>query len=281
KGAPLDRVPLGVWRVPALCLCGLVFLFSVGLPYLTLLGVSFSRQWATVLESGSLTLRNYSYALFEFSLTQQAILNSLGLAAGAATLAMILGTLIAYLDLRTRFVGRRVLDYLSLVPLGLPGIVLSVGFIQAWIRPPLVLYGTIWILLVAYMARYIPFAVRSANTSLRQLDPALEEAARITGAPWLTSLVAVTIPLIKRGMLSGWLLIFVPALRELSASILLFTSGTETISVAIFQLYEEGYFESVCALAVVTLVVSLTVLAIARKVAGPSAWELSSKQARG
>ena len=81
KGAPLDRVPLGVWRVPALCLCGLVFLFSVGLPYLTLLGVSLSRQWATVLESGSLTLRNYSYALFEFSLTQQAILNSLGLAA--------------------------------------------------------------------------------------------------------------------------------------------------------------------------------------------------------
>jgi iron(III) transport system permease protein len=281
KGAPLDRVPLGVWRVPALLLCGVVFLFSVGLPYLILLGVSFSRQWATVLESGNLTLKNYTYVLFEYSLTRHAILNSLALAVGAATLAMIVGTLIAYLDLRTSFVGRRALDYLSLVPLGLPGIVLAVGLIQAWIRPPLVIYGTIWILLVAYIARYVPFAVRSANTSLRQLDPALEEAARITGAPWLTSLLAVTIPLIKRGMLSGWLLIFVPALRELSASVLLFTSGTETIAVSIFQLYEEGYLESVCALAVVTLVVSLSVLAIARKLAGPSAWELPSKQAGG
>ncbi len=136
------------------------------------------------------------------------------------------------------------------------------------------LYGTAWILLIAYVARFVPFAVRSANTSLRQVDPALEEAARISGAAWLRSVLAVTVPLIKRGLLSGWLLIFVPALRELSASVLLFTSGTETLAVSIFTLYEEGYFEAVCALAVVTLAITLGVLALARRVAGPSVWEM-------
>lgn len=281
KGAEVVRTRLGWWRIPALVLCGGVFLVAVVLPYAILVGVSVSRQWATVLESGTLTLKNYAYILFDFSLTRHSIVNSLGLAAGAATLAMAVGTLIAYLDLRTTFLGRRALDYLSLVPLGLPGIVLSVGLIQAWIRPPLVLYGTIWILLIAYVARFVPFAVRSANASLRQVDPALEEAARITGAPWLRSLWMVTLPLIKRGMLSGWLLIFVPALRELSASVLLFTSGTETIAVSIFQLYEEGYFEAVCALAVLTLVITLVMLAIARTVAGPSVWELPARQAAG
>lgn len=278
KGATVDRVPLGRWGVPALLLCGGVFLCAVALPYLILLGVSVSPQWATLLEGGRLTLKHYAYVLFDFSLTRHSIVNSLGLAAGAATLAMAVGTLIAYLDLRTGFVGQRALDYLSLVPLGLPGIVLSVGLIQAWIRPPLVLYGTIWILLVAYMARFVPFAVRSANASLRQVDPALEEAARITGAPWLRALGAVTVPLIKRGILSGWLLIFIPALRELSASILLFSSGTETIAVSVFQLYEEGYLESVCALAVLTLGITLGVLALARRVAGPSVWELPAER---
>lgn len=281
KGTTVERVPLGAARLPALLGCGLVFLGAVVLPYGLLLGVSLSTQWATVLESGSLTLRNYAYVLFEFSLTRHSIVNSLWLAAGAATVAMAVGLLIAYLHLRTAFVGRRLLDSLSLVPLGLPGIVLSVGLIQAWIRPPLVLYGTVWILLVAYVARFVPFAVRAADSSLRQLDPALEEAARVTGASWLGSLTAVTVPLMKRGLFSGWLLIFVPALRELSASVLLFTSGTETLAVSIFTLYEEGYFEAVCALAVVTLALTLAVLALARRVAGPSVWELPSRGAAG
>ncbi len=279
KGAEVIRVRLGWWRLPALGLCAAVFLVAVVLPYGILLIVSFARQWTTLLESGSLTLKNYSYILFEFSLTRHSIVNSLGLATGAATVAMAVGTMVAYLDLRTAFVGRRFFDYLAAVPLGLPGIVLSVGLIQAWIRPPVVLYSTIWILLIAYIARFLPFAVRSANTSLRQVDPALEEAARITGASWLRSLAAVTLPLIKRGMLSGWLLIFVPALRELSASVLLFTSGTETLAVSIFQLYQEGFFEAVCALAVLTLVMTLVMLALARRIAGPSVWELSAQQA--
>lgn len=281
KGAQPHLTPLGAWRIPALAACAAVFLLAVALPYGVLLGVSFSQQWATVLESRALTLKNYSYVLFEFSQTRHSILNSLGLATAAATLAMGVGTLIAYLDLRTAFVGRRALDYLSLVPLGLPGIVLSVGLIQAWIRPPLVLYGTIWILLVAYVARFVPFAVRSANTAIRQVDPALEEAARIAGAPWLTAVWRVMVPLIRQGMLSGWLLIFIPALRELSASVLLFTSGTETIAVAIFQLYEEGYFEATCALAVLTLGLTLAVLAVARRVAGPRVWETPLQRAGG
>ena len=106
---------------------------------------------------------------------------------------------------------------------------------MAFIRPPLALYGTLWILLVAYVARFIPFATRSANATLRQIDPSLEEAARITGATWLHDHPARSGPAPRPGLLVAFLLVFIPAFGELSATILLYTGGTETIAVAIYR----------------------------------------------
>src|SRR5690606_11572208 len=106
-------------------------------------------------------------------------------ATGAALIAVLLGLAVAYLDLRTTLRGRRLLDYLAILPLGLPGTVMAVGVLLAFIRPPLLLYGTIWILLVAYVARFVPLAVRSANATLRQVDPSRGAAARATGASWV------------------------------------------------------------------------------------------------
>jgi iron(III) transport system permease protein len=181
------------------------------------------------------------------------VINSFKLAIAAATLAVLIGLAIAYLDLRTRLPGRRMLDYLGILPLGLPGTVLAVALLQAFIRFPLPIYGTLWILLVAYVARSMPIAVRGANGALRQVDVSLEEAARVAGASWLTALRRVLLPIMRPSLMLAWLLVFIPALGELSATILLYTNGTETISVAIFRLSDLGQLEVVAALSVVLI----------------------------
>ena len=187
------------------------------------------------------------------------ILNSFRLAAAAGVCAMIIGGAVAYVDLRTRVKGRRLLDYLAILPLGLPGTVMAVGVLLAFIRPPFAIYGTIWILLVAYVARFVPLATRSANSTLRQIDPSLEEAARISGASRLASLWHILLPLARPGLVVAFLLVFIPALSELSATILLYSGGTETIAVAIFRLNDLGQLEVVAALAVFTIAVTLLV----------------------
>jgi iron(III) transport system permease protein len=232
----------------------LVFAVAVVLPYGALIAVSLSKSWGLDFWKG-LTLANYRFVLLEYNATQRAILNSLLLATLAATLAVLLGTLIGWIDVRTRMPGRRLLDYAALVPLGLPGIVMAVALIQFWLAMPVALYGTLAILLLAYVGRYIPLGVRAANISLRQIDPSLEESARVLGASWGLTLREITLPLIRPGLFAGWLLVFVPVIQELSASILLFSSSSITLAVAVYNLYETGYTEPVAALAVVNMII--------------------------
>jgi iron(III) transport system permease protein len=120
---------------------------------------------------------------------------------------------------------------------------------------PIALYGTMTILLLAYLARYLPLAARSANGALRQIDPSLEESARILGASWGMTMREVTLPLMRPALFAGWLLVFVPVIQELSASILLFSSQSITLAVAVYNLYETGYTEPVAALALVNMAI--------------------------
>lgn len=261
-------VQLKRWKWPLLAFCWGIVLVAVILPLGFLITASLSKNWLDPFGPANWTLANFSYALFEEQVSQRAIFNSLRLAAGAATLAMFLGLFIAYIDLRTRTRGRRLLDYLAIIPLGLPGIVLGLGLLQGWIRISLPVYGTIWILLIAYTARNLPIAVRGANTSLLQVDPSLEEAGRIAGATWWRTITKITFPLLRPGLLVAWVLVFIPGIGELSATILLYTQGTETISIAIFRLQELGQLEVVAALAVVTVAITLLALAVVVRVAG-------------
>ena len=271
KGVRAEPRDIGRWRWVALALCGLVFLASVFLPYLFLGLTSLSQTWALGLSASNFTLENYRFVLFEYEVTRRAIMNSLFLASAAATIAILLGSVLAYVDLRGTVRGRKVLDYLSLMPLGLPGIVLAVGILLVWLRLPFDVYGTLTILLIAYLTRFIPLAVRSANAALRQVDPSLEETARITGASWLQTFGSVTLPLTRSGLFAGWILVFVPALQELSASILLFTGPTITLAVAVFNLYDNGLLERVSALAIVTTLLISGALVVAQRLAGRSA----------
>jgi iron(III) transport system permease protein len=255
KGARTQLIDLGWARWLLLGFCVLVFLVAIVLPYGALLAVSLSKSWGLSFWQ-NLTLAHYRFVLVEYNVTQRAILNSLMLATLAATLAVMLGSVIGWIDVRTRAPGRRLLDYAALVPLGLPGIVMAVALIQFWLAMPVALYGTFAILLLAYVGRYIPLGVRAANASLRQVDPSLEESARVLGASWLGTLREITLPLTRPGLFAGWLLVFVPVFQELSASILLFSSNSITLAVAVYNLYETGYTEPTAALAMISMAIT-------------------------
>lgn len=246
----------------------LLFALAVYFPVGVLLVASLSDNRALPISLENFSLRHYDDVLFGIGLARRGIVNSIYLGIGAATIGTLMGGLIAYMSIRLRTRGVRILDYLSMIPMGLPGVVLAVALIIAWIRVPIAIYATAWILLIAYVTKTIPLAMRAADSSIRQLDPSLENAARVSGASWLRSMFDVTLPLMRGGLLAAWSLIFIQAAQELAASILLFTPGNETVAVAIFQRVEDGLMEQVAALSVVVLVITIVVLAVANRVSG-------------
>jgi iron(III) transport system permease protein len=266
KGSRPQLVDMGPARWGVFAFCVAVFTVAVAAPYLTLLAVSLSKSWGLQFWQ-NLTLQHYRFVLVEYDVTRRAIWNSLLLASATATLAVFLGSLVSWIDLRTALRGRKLLDYASLIPLGLPGIVVAVALIQFWLRVPLPIYGTLLIILLAYTGRYVPLGVRAASAAFRQIDPSLEETARVTGAGWLRTFRSVTLPLARPGLFAGWLLVFVPALQELSASILLFSSGSITLAVAVYNLYETGALEPVAALAIVTMLIITAAIVLATRLA--------------
>jgi iron(III) transport system permease protein len=268
KGAHPRRLQLGPFRWVVLAVCLAYMLLAVALPFVTIFLSSIRTLWTADFRWAQFTLHNYYWVLFEYPITQRAITNSLFLAVVGATLGMLLSALISFLSLRTRLPGRKALDYLSMLPLGFPGVVLAFGMLQAWIYPPLVLYGTIWILLVAYITRDLPIGVRATTATLVQIHPELEESSRSCGANWLQTFKSVTLPLLKPGMLAGWFLLFVSFTRELSASILLYSPRLEVLSVAIYDMYYDGNFRELSALAFMQIALALVVLAIAKWATG-------------
>lgn len=258
--------PAGRWGMTLFC--HVVFALAVYLPVAVLVWTSLSNTRVLRLSLDTLTLDNYRAVLFDVGVTQRGLQNSTWLGISAATIGMVLGGLIAYMILRLRLRGVRLLDYVSLIPFGLPGIVLAVALILAWIRVPLPIYATAWILLIAYLTKTIPLAVRAADSSIRQIDPSLESAARIAGASWLRSIVDITLPLMRSGLIAAWCLIFIQSFQELAATILLFSAGRETAAVAIFQRVEDGRMLQVAALSVIVSLVILVVVGVANRLSG-------------
>lgn len=270
KGSRPQRTALGPWRWPLFLLCFLVFIIAILLPYGSLLAVSFSKSWGLAFWQ-NLTFANYRFVLLQYDVTQRAIVNSVLLAFLAASFSVMLGAAIGWIDVRTQLRVRRLLDYVSLIPLGLPGIVMAAALIQFWLKTPFPLYGSLAILFLAYSARYLPLGTRAANAGLRQIDPSLEESARILGASWGETIREVTLPLLRSSLFAGWILIFVPAIQELSASILLFSSKSITIAVAVYNLYENGSIEPVAALALINAVIIAIAIGAANWIGGAKA----------
>lgn len=272
KSMQPNLVRLGVhkaWILPVAW--GIVFVTTIA-PVLAILVTSLIRAYGLPPTLDNLTLHNYAQVLFMNAAARRGLVNSLLLAAASATLIAILGAFIAYILVRTRLRGRVALDFMAAMPYAVPGTVVALAMILAWLKPlpftRIVLYNTIWILLIAYVARYLTFGVRSTAGSLQQVHPSLEEAARICGANWLQSLRDVLLPLITPGLFAGWFLVFMPALRELTVSILLWSAGNETVGVMVFNLQEDGHITLCAALAMMMLAVLVTANAVTRRLTG-------------
>jgi iron(III) transport system permease protein len=268
KGTAPRRIGLGRWRVPVLAVCLAYLACAVLLPIATIFVSSIRTIWTADFRLEQLTLANYYRVLFDYPAAQRAIVNSLFIAGVGATVTILLCAFIAVLSERIRLPGSKLLDALTMVPMGFPGIVLAVGLLHAWITPPFVLYGTIWILFVAYMTRYLPLGVRSVSATLKQIHPELEECSLAAGASWFTTFRRVTLPLLKPGIAAGWALLFVAFTRELSASILLYSPKLEVLSVVIYDMYQEGGFRALSALTMLQIVIAMAALALARWLAG-------------
>ena len=268
RAASPPPIPLGPWRWVACGAVGLVLLLSIGLPYFALLRGALAKSWGLGWSWQNVTLRNFRYVIFEFDPTRSAIVNTLELAAVTATLAALLMGAIAYVAQRRLVAGARALAFLAMAPLAIPGIVLSIGLFKTYSRPPVLLYGTMWLIFITYLTKYLPIAYTACHAALQTVHADLEDAARILGANRLVAFKDVTMPLFGVGLVSAWLLVFLPSLRELSSSILLFTTRSRVVAVVIYTLYEEGLWEAVSALGILLLGLTLLLVAVAQRFLG-------------
>ena len=268
KGGQRRTIPLGMWRWPALLGCLLVMACAIFLPYGILAKAALSRAWAQPLTWSNLTLGNFTFTFFEYSATQSAIVNTLELGVATASVGAVMVALLSYITNRRLIVGHQVVAFLALAPIVIPGVVLAVALFIAYTRPPLVLYGTLSILFVAYLTKEMPVGYAQSDATFRGIPPELEDAGRILGAGRLRILRDVTAPLARSGIIAAWCFIFIGVIRELSASIILFTPATKVMSVVIFDLKEEGQFGAIAVLGIVMLALTFATVGIVQAVLG-------------
>lgn len=205
-------------------------------------------------------------AVFELPSIPTALRNSLLLGAGSATLVMALMAVAAWVVVRSGIPGRQVLDHIAFSPLVIPGLVLGVGIAFVYLRSPLPIYGTLFILLIAYCTRYLPYGMRYAVSGMQTISAELEESAQVSGASWWATFRRILLPLIAPALLAGWVYIFVVSFRELSSSILLYTPGNEVLSISIFELYANARFGELSALGVIMVLILAVLVGVAYKI---------------
>jgi iron(III) transport system permease protein len=269
RGGAGGITSLGAARLPVAGVGILFVVLTSILPLLAITLTSFIQAPGVPPSWETLSLRWYERLILASPRIQQAAVNSLVLALSAATITTVLGAILAFLIERLRVPGRLFIDWLATLPYSIPGTVVAIAFILAWLRPiPLLgfsIYNTIWILLLAYVARYLAFGLRSTVSSLQQIGETLEEAARISGAARWQALRDVLVPLLWPAMRSSWILVFIPALQELTLSALLVGPRSQTLGYAVFNLQDGGLVNLAAALSVVML----TGLAIITLIVGP------------
>jgi iron(III) transport system permease protein len=268
KGGERRVMQLGPWRWVMFGYACFVCLLSVVLPMSVLLQAAFAKAWGRGFSLENLTLRNFHYLLFEQSQAQQAIINTFVYSGATAFIAIGLALAIAYVVSRKLVPWSQALTFLCMAPFVIPGIVLAIGFYAAYAPPPLALYGTGTILVLAFATRFLPIAYTSSAAGMRSINPEMEDAVRILGGSRLLAIRKVLAPLLKKSLAGAWILVFIPATRELSSAIFLVGPQTRVISVMLFDLSEEGNFEVLAALGTILLVITIAIAAIGFRIIG-------------
>ncbi len=268
KGGERRPILLGRWRWVMFGYSMFVAALAVFLPYVFLIQSAFAKAWGRGFSLDNITIANFRFILFEHATAAQSVINSFVYAGISATVAVFLTLGVAYIVARRLIPFGGVLGFLCVAPFVIPGVVLAIGFYAAYAPPPLALYGTALIMILAFTTRFLPVGYVNASAAINSLNPEMEEAVRVLGGSRMTALRRVVAPLLKRNLLGAWLLIFIPATRELSAAIFLYGPNTKVASVMIFDMSEEGNFERLAALALVLQVLTLPLLYLGQRALG-------------
>ena len=265
KGFRPRLIDLGPWRYVAIAIFLAYFLLIVVLPLAVLLWSSFQKFYSVPsMEALSrLTLDPYRTILEHPSL-MRSVWNSLLLALGSATLIMLVTSVICWIVVKTKLPGRWLLDNIASLPMVFPGIVLGLAIMILYLYLPVGVYGTIWIMLIAYITRFMPYGLRYNTTSMLQIHKELEESAQMSGASWGTTFRRIILPLLKPGLVAGWIYVMIVSIRELSSSILLYSPGTEVVSIVIWELWENGQYVELSALGVLFIIALFVLVMVAQ-----------------
>jgi len=271
KGFRPQRIDLGRARWPIAGGIMAWFTLTAVLPFLAMVYTSFVPYYQrfSFKAFGTFTLDNYR-ALFDSRIFMRSLKNSVFLSLGSATVIMVMVALAAWFVVRSRLKGAKVVDQLTFLPLVVPGLVMGVALSFVYLRNPLPwgIYGTIWILMIAYVTRFMPYGMRYAVPALTQISSELEEAAAVSGATWWQSNRRILLPLVMPGLLAGWIYIVITSIRELSSSLLLYSPGTEVLAIVIWLFNEKGELEAVSAIGVLLVLFLMVIVGIAYKFGG-------------
>jgi iron(III) transport system permease protein len=259
-------IELGKWRYAATAVAALILLLIVVLPFAVLLFVSFvsylhvpgAKTWEL------LTLDHYRSNLTD-ARTFRALQNSLILAIGGATLCMLLASVTAYMTTKTKSAGRSVIEALTFIPWAFPGTALAIGLLWTYVYIPLPIYGTLWILLIGYITRFLPYGLRTMTSTVVQLHDDLPDASMTCGAGFWATFRRIVLPLLRPGFIAGWIILATIYLREFSTSIFLYSPGAEPVGPLLYHFYVDGNLGPMCSLGVIVSVICLILIIIARR----------------
>jgi iron(III) transport system permease protein len=255
-------IDVGPLRLVLLGICVLYLFAAVALPLVTLLYASLQKIAVIFPAAENWTLDNFRTAM-SMNAVRSALGNSLLLGFGTATIGVLLMGLLAWVIYRSRLPGSGLIEYVVMFPQAVPRLVFAFGLMWAWVVFPIPIYGTIWLLLIAYLTVFLPLGVRTIAGVMLQIDKSLEECAQMCGASWAFRMRTVTVPLLRPGLIAAWLLLFIASIRELGASILLMGPHSKVITPSIVESWFGTSSELTAALALIqTLVVALAIIVL-------------------
>jgi iron(III) transport system permease protein len=271
KGFRPHQIDLGPWRYLASTVAFLLLVMLVLLPILVLLLVAVLPYYhvPTWQTWSHLTLDHFRY-IWATPRVHKAFANSLFLALAGATVCMLLASLASYISVRTKLAGRAILEGLVFIPWAFPGTALALGLLWAYVDFPIPVYATIWIILIAYVTRFLPYGMRAVSSTIIQVHKELEEASVACGAGFVATFRRVLIPMMRPGVMAGWIILVTIFMREFSATLFLYSPGSEPLGPLLYFLYLDGMRGRVAAIGLVISVISVILIAIAQRY---SRWE--------
>ena len=267
KATAAKRVSLGAWRFVALAVVLLYLFVAVVAPYAALILGSLLKYVTPNLSPDILTTNNYRELLRAPS-TVTALRNTLVYSAVGASAAVAFSLLLGYMTVRRTTRMAPFIEFFAMLPLSVPAISLGLGILYASLAVPIGVYGTVWILGIAYLTRFSPQGIRTLSASLIQVDPELELASRVAGASWLTTIRRITLPLVRPALLAAWTLLFVQISLEISMTILLYTPKTATAALNIWFAYFGGDATLAYSMAVIMATLSFAAIFFGQRFAG-------------